>query len=172
MNKITYKKIQLLLVLITILVLFFSFYLQYSLGLHPCPLCVMQRICIFLLLMFLGLSIGTLRKAHIVCLGQSIFACAGLFFSLRQLWLQSLPLGEAPACMPDLGILVRYFPFKEVVHTLFWGTGDCAEVNWSFLGISIPGWTALYFIFIAGVSLFLYMRTRKVELLRFKKTPL
>ena len=163
MRKLTYKKIQLLLVLITFFVLFASFYFQYFLGLRPCPLCIMQRVCVFLLLGLLGLSLGTLRKAHLVCLMQVVISGAGLFFSLRQLWLQSLPAGKAPACMPDLDVLIRYFPWQTVARALFWGAGDCAEVTWSMAGISMPGWAALYFLFMTLTGLLLYFYTRTPE---------
>lgn len=160
MTKISYKRVQLLLVLVTVVVLFASLYFQYYLGLHPCPLCIMQRLCVFILLALLGVSLNTLKKAHVICLIQIIISLAGLFFSIRQLWLQSLPAGQAPACMPGLDVLIRYFPWQETVRALFWGAGDCAEVNWAFGGISMPGWAALYFIFMTLMSLFLYVRTR------------
>ncbi|WP_298622373.1 disulfide bond formation protein B [uncultured Legionella sp.] len=160
MTKLTYRKIQSFLVLITLFVLLTSFYFQYAVGLQPCPLCLMQRICVFLLLAIMSLSLRTLKKAHLVSLLQFIVACAGLYFSLRHLWLQSLPAGQAPACMPDLDVLIRYFPWQTVAHALFWGAGDCAESNWSLLGISMPGWTTIYFLFMAITGLILYFRTR------------
>lgn len=161
MKKITYRRIQTFNALLTLLVLFASFYFQYVVGLMPCPLCMMQRVCLFLLLGFMGLSFHTERKAHYICLAQVVFASAGLFFSLRQLWLQSLPAGNVPACMPGLDILIRYFPLKTVMQSLFWGTGDCAEVTWSFWGISMPGWSALYFLFMVLMGCFLFWRTRR-----------
>lgn len=164
MKKITYRKIQTFNATLTLLVLFASFYFQYVVGLVPCPLCVMQRICVFLLLAVMGLSFRTLKKAHIINLLQIIIACAGLFFALRQLWLQSLPVGEAPACMPGLDVLIRYFPWQTVVKTLLWGSGDCAEVNWSMLGISMPGWCAIYFLFMALMGCFLFWHTRRSTL--------
>ncbi|BCA96838.1 disulfide bond formation protein B 1 [Legionella antarctica] len=163
MRKITFKKIQLFLVLVTFIVLFASFYFEYFLGLRPCPLCIMQRVCVFLLLGLMGLSLGTLKKAHLICLIQVVISCTGLFFSLRQLWLQSLPAGKAPACMPDLDVLIRYFPWQTVARALFWGAGDCAEVTWSMAGISMPGWVALYFLFMALTGLVLYFRTRTLN---------
>lgn len=162
MRKITYRRIQNFNALTTLFVLFASFYFQYVVGLVPCPLCVMQRVCLFLLLGIMGLSFYTQRKAHYICLAQVFFASAGLFFALRQLWLQSLPAGNVPACMPGLDILIRYFPLKTVMHSLFWGTGDCAEVNWSFWGISMPGWSALYFLFMVFMGCFLFWHTRRM----------
>ena len=160
MTKITYKKILTFNAIITLLVLFASFYFQYAMGLMPCPLCIMQRVCVFLLLGAMGLSFRTLKRAHIICLLQIIFASAGLFFALRQLWLQSLPPTHVPACLPGLDILVRYFPWKTIFQTLFWGSGDCAEVHWRFLGISMPGWTAMYFSFMLVMGCFLFYHTR------------
>jgi disulfide bond formation protein DsbB len=162
MTKLAYRKIQLFLAIITLIVLFASFYFQYVTGLQPCPLCLMQRACVFLLLAIMGLSLGTIKKAHFVSLLQIIIACAGLYFSLRHLWLQSLPAGQAPACMPGLDVLIHYFPWQTVFQALFWGAGDCAETNWSMWGISMPGWSALYFLFMAITGLILYIRTRSL----------
>ena len=160
MTKLMYRKVQYFLVLITVFVLFFSLYAQYGLGLQPCPLCLMQRTCVFVLLGIMGLSLGTLKRARIISLLQAFVACAGLFFALRQLWLQSLPPGSAPACMPGLNILIHYFPWQDVAKALLWGTGDCAEMTWNFLGISMAGWAALYFLLMAVAGIFLYVRTR------------
>lgn len=163
MTKITYRKIQSLLALVTVFVLLASFYFQYAVGLQPCPLCLMQRICVFLLLGLMGLSLGTLKKAHVVSLIQIAIAGAGLFFAGRHLWLQSLPAGHAPACMPGLDVLIHYFPWQTTAKALLWGAGDCAETNWTMLGIAMPGWSALYFLFMIITGLFLYFRTRTLN---------
>ena len=163
MTKLLYKRIQYFLAFTTAFVLFFSLYAQYVLGLQPCPLCLMQRICVFVLLGVMGLSLRTLQKARIVSLIQFLVASAGLFFALRQLWLHSLPIGAAPACMPGLNILIHYFPWQDVARALLWGTGDCAEVTWTLLGISMAGWAALYFGFMAVSGLFLYFRTQSPD---------
>lgn len=160
MRKVTFWRIQTFNAVVTVLVLFASFYFQYVVGLTPCPLCIMQRVCIFLLLAVMGFAFRTEKKAHYIALLQLIIAAAGLFFASRQLWLQSLPPNSVPACMPGMDILIRYFPWKTIVHTLLWGAGDCAEVAWSFWGISMAGWSAIYFLFIFMISGFLFWRTR------------
>lgn len=160
MTQLRYRTIRFFLVLISFSVLFFSLYAQYGWGLQPCPLCLMQRWCVFLLLMVLGVSLGTLRKAHLLSFLQIVISCAGLFFSLRQVWLQSLPAGSVPACMPGLDILIHYFPWQQTAKALLWGSGDCAEHTWSLLGLSMPGWSALYFFLIALSSALLWWRTR------------
>lgn len=155
-----YRRVQYFLVLLTVFVLFFSLYAQYVVGLEPCPLCLMQRLCVFILMAIMGLTLATLKKARIISLCQVFVAGAGLFFALRQLWLQSLPPGAAPACMPGLDILIRYFPWQDVAHALLWGTGDCAEATWSFFGLSMAAWSALYFLLMSVSGLFLYSRTK------------
>lgn len=155
-----YRRTRIFLASITFFVLFFSLYSQYVLGLQPCPLCIMQRICVFLLMLVMALSCFTIKKARLFSLLQIICSVAGLFFSSRHLWLQSLPADAVPACMPGLDILISYFPWQEVARALFWGAGDCAEKTWSFLGVSMPGWSALYFLCMMLSGLFLYTRPR------------
>jgi disulfide bond formation protein DsbB len=149
-----------LLIWVTLLVLLFSFYSQYVLDLQPCPLCLMQRLCVFILLGIMSLHLRSIKRARVLSLAHLFIAAAGLFFALRHLWLQSLPEGSAPACMPGLDILVAYFPWQEVARALLWGSGDCAEHNWSMLGLSMPGWSALYFVFMVIMGLFLLVITK------------
>ncbi|MBN9230173.1 MAG: disulfide bond formation protein DsbB [Legionella sp. 40-6] len=170
MTKILYHRIVTFNALLTLIVLLASFYFQFVEGLIPCPLCIMQRVCVFLLLAIMGFSFNTRRKAHRINLLLIVFASAGLFFSIRQLWLQSLPPDDVPACMPGLDVLIRYFPLKTVAQTLFWGAGDCAETLWQFLGISMAGWSALYFVYMLLVSLWLFWCTRPPR--RNKNNPL
>lgn len=129
-------------------------HMQYNMDLIPCALCVTQRIFIMLVgfIAFIGFLIkatGTTNKI-IASLGL-LGAIAGGAFSSRQLWLQSLPPEEAPACGPSLGYLMDNFPFQEALSLLLRGDGNCSEVVWTFLGVSIPGWTLVAFI---GLALF------------------
>lgn len=168
MSKRAYRRLQSLLLLATILVLWSAFYFQFVGGLHPCPLCLMQRFCAFMFAMFclMGLCLSTRGRGRVVAIFQMLFTAAGLFFAIRQLWLQSLPAGQAPACLPGLDILIHYFPWQDVFLALFWGTGDCAEVTWTLLGLSMPAWAALYFfmmLLVSGLSLFLLRSSSKLS---------
>lgn len=154
------KKGRLLLSLITLFMLGASYYFQYVVGLQPCPLCLMQRICLFILAALTLLNLIANKKQLLTIL-QLMVSCFGLYFSLRQVWLQSLPEGLAPSCMPSLDVLIQYFSWQTVAQALFWGSGDCAEVTWHFLGISMPGWGSVYFLLMALASV----------MLLFYKTP-
>jgi len=44
--------------------------------------------------------------------------------------------------------MMEVMPLDEVVSSVFKGTGDCGEILWSLFGISIPGWTLLFFLLV------------------------
>lgn len=159
MRKRVYRNTQGLLLLLSLLVLAGSFYFQYFKGLQPCPLCLMQRACTFLLtfLCIIGVCLS-LKRARAVAVFQILMATLGSFFALRQLWLQSLSAGQNTTCMPSLDVLMRYFPWQDVVRVLFWGTGNCSEVGGAWLGLSMPIWSFLYFLSMIVVSSVVYWR--------------
>ncbi|MDI9819570.1 MULTISPECIES: disulfide bond formation protein B [unclassified Legionella] len=157
MKTLTYKRLQIILALVSLLVFLSSLYFQYIQQLQPCPLCLMQRFCALILFLtcFAGIYVHPLR-ARILVGFQMTIAIAGLYFAGRQLWLQALPAGQTPACMPDLEVLIRYFPWRDVLHALLWGAGDCAEITWRWLGLSMPAWAAIYFLFMLVASALLW----------------
>ena len=84
--------------------------------------------------------------------GQVIYSMLGLLFALgglgvaaRHVWLQHLPPDQVPACGPDLAFMLENFPLGRTLQKLFEGSGQCAEVKWRFLGLSIPEWSLLCF---------------------------
>ena len=119
--------------------------MEYALFLSPCPLCMMQRIWLALTGLLAYASLAHNPRWGIYPLLGAISAIVGAGFSLRQLWLQSLPKDQIPACGPDLSYMLEAFPLSDVIAAMASGTGDCAEISWSLLGISIPGWLLLFF---------------------------
>ncbi|MBA4697682.1 MAG: disulfide bond formation protein B [Legionella sp.] len=146
-NPFNYKRFQTFLALISIFILLSSFYFQYVKHLEPCPLCLMQRLSVFCLALISLCAIFLKRFKVIksVAILQIIFASAGLFFASRQLWLQFLPAGQTAACMPELDVLLQYFPWSDIAHAFFWGSSNCAEHTWQWLGLPMPGWSLAYF---------------------------
>ncbi|MFT4712322.1 MAG: disulfide bond formation protein DsbB [Candidatus Azotimanducaceae bacterium] len=138
-----------------------ALYMEHAMGLEPCNLCILQRVAVIataLVALFAGI-----HGPNIV--GIKIYASLGLLTSLagaglsgRQLWLQSLPADQVPACGPSLDYLVDIFPLTQVLSMVLEGDGDCAEVVWSFLGISIPGWTLVGFFGLIAICAFVFLR--------------
>lgn len=80
-----------------------------------------------------------------VLIFQLLIGIAGIYFSGRQLWLQTLPADQLPACLPGMSVLLQYFPWKDILQAMFLGAADCGEITWQWLGLSMPAWSALYF---------------------------
>ena len=126
-----------------------ALWLEHVEGLEPCPLCVLQRGAVIVLgvLMLAGAvqDPGTLgRRVYGVTI--TLAALAGAAVAGRHVWLQSLPPGEAPECGPGLEYMLGAFPLTEVIGMVLSGSGECAEVQWTFLSLSIPEWTLLVFV--------------------------
>lgn len=121
----------------------------------------MQRIVIYALAtLFLIAGIHNPQRVGQRIYGTfiTLISLAGTGFASRQLWLQSLPPEEVPACGPSLEYMIDVLPWTEVLSVMMRGTGDCAEVQWTFLSLSIPGWTLLAFIFFALLGLMQWRR--------------
>lgn len=145
MTNFSWKKIQILLLILTLIIISLSFSLEFFLNLAPCPLCIMQRISAILLAISFMVCLMYPKPKSILLLIQLLCASFGLYFAIRQLWIMSLPLDSAPICMPGLTVLIHYFPLKDILHALFWGSGECTENTWQFLGLSMPAWSTIYF---------------------------
>ena len=63
--------------------------------------------------------------------------------SARHLWIQHLPEGSVPACGATLSYMMQIFPLADVIRKVLTGSGECARITWSFLGLSMPGWVLL-----------------------------
>jgi len=76
---------------------------------------------------------------------------AGIGIAARHVWLQSLPADEVPACGPGLEYLIEAFPLQDMLARVFRGSGECAEIDWTFLGLSMPAWNLIvYSLFVVG----------------------
>ncbi len=122
--------------------------MEHVFDLDPCPLCLMQRIWFAFagLISLAGLIHST--RWGIYPLLTILAAVIGGGFSIRQLYLQSLPPEAVPACGPDMTYMLENFPLSDVLAAMTRGTGDCAQVAWQF-GLTIPGWALVGFVAIS-----------------------
>ncbi len=125
----------------------FALYAQHVLLLQPCPLCVLQRVAVISLgIVFLVAALhntaGLGRIIYAVLLGLAV--AGGAIVAGRHAWLQQLPPDQVPACGPGLDYMLETFPLGETMKMVFSGSGECAEVVWQFLGLSMPAWVLLW----------------------------
>lgn len=143
----------------------FGLYLEHGKGLEPCPLCVFQRIAFISIAMIALIAAlhGPDRMA--VCFYNGLISLAALIgggIATRQVWLQHLPADQVPECGPGLDYMLETFPLGQALQMILSGSGECAEVGWSFLGFSIAEWSLLWFL--------IFLITGLVSIFSQKKT--
>lgn len=130
-----------------------ALYLQHVQGLDPCPLCISQRIAVMAAgAVFLAAAVHNpaSRGIRIYAVIGGAVSLAGAAIAARHVWLQHLPADEVPACGPGLDYMFQNFPFTQTLKFMLSGTGDCAKVDWTLLGLSMPTWTLFSFLALAG----------------------
>ena len=142
----------------------FGYFLQYAKGLDPCPLCLVQRGFFYAVMAVFIIAAVHGRGAMAYGGLAALFAAGGLATAGRQVWLQHLPPERVPACGPDLFFMLDNFPLSRVMKTLLQGTGECAKVDWTFLGLSIAEWSALWFAGFVVYALWLAARGARSRL--------
>ena len=97
--------------------------------------------------------------------GQIVYSLLGLLAALggggvavRHVWLQHLPPDQVPQCGPDLQFMLENLPLSRTLEKLFAGSGQCAEVGWTFLGLSIAEWSLAWFAALLVYALWLAAR--------------
>ncbi len=157
---LTYRNINAFLVVMAISAIAFAvFFLQKHLGLAPCPLCVFQRVGVIVMGCFTLLAVVANPKNFAIRLFLWFGSIAGALWSLvvaiRHVWIQHLPPDQVPACGPGLDFLLDAFPLVQVFKEVFSGSGECAEIAWQFLGLSIPEQAMIVFAVFTIVNLYL-----------------
>ncbi len=148
------------------LLLGFGYYLEFYQALTPCPLCVFQRVAYMVVggICLLGF---VHRPQHI---GKKIYsglafiaAITGAGIAARQVWLQHLPPELVPECGPDLSFMLAVLPLSETIKLVFSGSGECAEVAWSFLSLSIAQWSLLWFSVLSILFIIHFFKSQPIK---------
>ncbi len=133
----------------------YALYAQYGLGLEPCPLCIFQRIGIMLIgVTFLAAALHHPRGGGRYVYGAllALFMLFTVGIAARQLYIQSLPPGTLPSCGAPLAMMMRFMPVTEVIRKVLSGSGECGEVNWTFLGLAMPAWVLISAVLLGGAG--------------------
>jgi disulfide bond formation protein DsbB len=147
----------------------YAYYAQFVMHLEPCPLCIFQRIGVFFLgVMFLIAALHDPavvgRRAHAALIGLVALVPAAV--ALRHLYIQSLPPGSVPACGANLDFMLKVFSLSEVLVKVLSGSGECAKITWTFLGLAMPAWVLISAVLLGAWGLWVNLR-RQPPVLRF-----
>jgi protein dithiol:quinone oxidoreductase len=139
----TFSRVQLIVLVVFLLI---SFYMQLILQLVPCVLCYIQRLILSFLVVLCLLKYWRLQYCKRTWFFDMLFAISivlGMLLSYHHVHLQNNPHLYQDACMPSFEILWRYYDVETMLKLLFGASHGCNEVMWQILGISIPGWLLL-----------------------------
>jgi protein dithiol:quinone oxidoreductase len=126
--------------------------------LEPCPLCITQR------MFFMGLGVLFLIGAFIkpASILQKIFtalqvltALGGAGWAIRHWYLQANKESMIADCGVGFDYMFENFPLEKMFKLIFKGTGDCAAIDWTFLGLTLPQLALITFIGFGSYAIYL-----------------
>jgi protein dithiol:quinone oxidoreductase len=124
----------------------YALYTEFYRGLDPCPLCIFQRVGVLALGMaFLAAAAhhpsGAGRRVYAALIALAALATAGV--AARHVYIQSQPPGTFAACGAPLNVMLQMFHVWTVVVKVLHAGGECAVVNWTFAGLTMPEWVLI-----------------------------
>lgn len=159
----TYRNLQVFLVIMAVIGMSFAlFFLQRYMGFSPCPLCIFQRIGLMVMGGFALIAAIFDPKSKIVRLLLWLGSLAGIGWAAvvagRHVWLQHLPADQVPSCGPGLDYWLDTLPMQQVLKEVFAGSGECASIEWTFMGLSIPEQSLILFSILILVHVLILWR--------------
>ena len=140
----------------------YALYAEHVLYLMPCPLCIFERVAVIALgLVFLIAAFHNPqgRGRHAYTALVALAAGSGVGIAGWHVRLQNLPADEVPSCGPGLNYMLDAFPLADALKMVFYGSGECASIDWQLLGLSMPAWVLIALLFIGGFGLWNNFRT-------------
>jgi disulfide bond formation protein DsbB len=134
----------------------YAYYVQFALGIEPCPMCIFQRIAFIVMgLIFLAGAVhgpqATGRRVYALLL--LLAGCIGVGIAARHIWVQHQPPDPMAGCAPGWNYMINNFPISKALKMAFTGEADCAQITWTFLGLSMPGWTLICYALLGSGAL-------------------
>lgn len=141
----------------------YALYVQFDLGIEPCPLCIFQRIVF--IAMGIVFLIGAIQNPPVT--GRRVYglvlllsAFIGIGIASRHIWVQHQPPDPFAGCAPGWNYMISNFPISKALKMAFTGSADCAQVTWTFLGLSMPVWTLICYVLLGAGAVWAGFRRR------------
>lgn len=143
----------------------YALYVQYHMLMQPCPLCILQRIAFAAAGVFFLLGAVYAPKSRawrcVHALLVSLCAFAGLLVAGRHVAIQLMPAETGGFCSSmDLSYMWNAMPWQEVLAKILKGSGECAKIDWTFLGLSMPMWTLVMYLGFIMLAVYPAIRRR------------
>ena len=123
-----------------------AMYFQYGMDLQPCIKCIYQRTATFGLVLA-GLIPLIANNMITRLLGFSIWGTSaiwGMLIAIEHVDIQTAANPFFVTCefVPNFP---EFLALHEWLPSLFAATGDCGDIDWQFLGMSMPQWMMVIF---------------------------
>jgi disulfide bond formation protein DsbB len=121
---------------------FYSLFAQYYQNIEPCPLCLLQRLTVFIITIFSLIFMLHNPKNLLIKVYSLIiisFSLFGIKVAYQHLHLISLPENQQPqSCGLPLNIVFNKLPFLKFINYILQGDAECSKINWTIFGIIAP----------------------------------
>lgn len=141
----------------------YAIYVQFGLGVEPCPMCIFQRIVFIVMGMFFlvgAIQNPRVRGRRVYALLLLLTAGIGVGIAAWHLWVQHQPPDLLTGCAPGLNYMIENFPLSKALKMAFTGSADCAQVTWTFLDLSMPFWTLVCYVLLGAGAIWAGFRQR------------
>lgn len=147
----------------------YALYVQFAHQLEPCPFCIFQRLAFAAtgVLFLLGALHGPRRSTGRRIYGVLAFvgAATGIGIAGKHVWVQLYP-PLMPSCGPGWDYMIENNTWLGVVQKVLAAKGDCSTIDWSFLGLTMPMWSLVWFVLLAIWALWIGFRARRTSTFR------
>lgn len=140
-----------------------ALWIQTRYALNPCPLCISQRIVLMVLGVLFLIAAVVNKVPRLFGLVQVLTALGGAGVAVRHWWIQAHKEEMVADCGVGFDYMFENFPLKKALTLVFRGTGDCAAIDWTFLGVTIPQMSLIAFIGFALYAVYLAKLNSKVN---------
>ncbi|MDQ3186688.1 MAG: disulfide bond formation protein B [Pseudomonadota bacterium] len=138
----------------------YALYLQLIENLLPCPLCVVQRIAYWLVGLIALMAFFCYPRGRLIYSGMmAVFAFTGAVIALRQAWLVRYPEAFECGISPEEKFL-NALPISRWWPTMFEAIGDCADTTWKFASLTLPDWSAIFFLIFGCLAIYAFLAKR------------
>jgi disulfide bond formation protein DsbB len=124
----------------------YALFVQYGMHLEPCPLCILQRVSVITaggLFLVAALHNPGERGARVYGTLIDLAVIAGILVAARHIWIIAQPPGTVAECGASLEYMMDVLPVHEVLGKVLTGSGECAKIDWHFLGLNMPTWVLM-----------------------------
>ncbi len=140
-----------------------SLFVQHALHVDPCSLCIVQRLT-YLVCAVLAIAAFALhgrRSGRVLCGLVLVGALGGLSVAAYQVWLQAFPPAQS-SCSAGFAMLLDDTPFEGAWRWLMDAPGDCREITFRILGLTMAQASTVLFGVISVVAARTLYRWRPV----------